>query len=56
MRKWKKKNREENNESKELFTAIPLYSSQYGIIMIENIVGEDPNEIRRRFVPPKNNG
>ncbi|KAM3718459.1 Alpha-(1,3)-fucosyltransferase fut-1 [Dirofilaria immitis] len=36
--------------------AIPLYSSEHGIIMIENIVGENPDEIYRRFIPPKNIG
>ncbi|VBB31854.1 unnamed protein product, partial [Acanthocheilonema viteae] len=35
---------------------ITLNSSQYGKIMIENIVGEDPSETRQRFIPPKNIG
>ncbi|EJW75573.1 hypothetical protein WUBG_13519 [Wuchereria bancrofti] len=36
--------------------AIPLNSSQYGVIMIENIVGEDSNVTRQRFIPPENIG
>uniref|UniRef100_A0A1I8EY53 Uncharacterized protein n=1 Tax=Wuchereria bancrofti TaxID=6293 RepID=A0A1I8EY53_WUCBA len=39
-----------------MFTAIPLNSSQYGVIMIENIVGEDSNVTRQRFIPPENIG
>ncbi|VIO94072.1 Uncharacterized protein BM_BM4929 [Brugia malayi] len=47
---------EQESNIHNIMNAIPLNSSQHGVIMIENIVGEDSNVTRQRFIPPENIG
>lgn len=37
-------------------SVISLRSSQYGLLLIENILGEDPNDLRQRMTSPKVKG